>query len=84
MEIERFLSTIGPAFRIKVDGQTYSYLDYCPHKGRVITSEGFLIVDGRIRCPFHGAEFDIKSGELKVLPVSKTPCPPNCRLIPAV
>jgi len=84
MEIERFLSNGGPAFKVKLDGEYYSYLDYCPHKGRVITSEGFIIVDGKIRCPFHGAEFDLKSGKLTVPPISKTPCSPDCKLIATV
>ncbi len=74
-----------PAFSVELeDGTTAAYLDYCPHKGRPITANGFKVEHGTIVCPFHGATFDLKNGSLVKPPVSKTPCPPTCTLIKVI
>ncbi len=41
--------------------------DTCTHKGASL-SEGQIIDGGVIECPWHGARFDIKTGEVKSLP----------------
>ncbi|MGC8557623.1 MAG: Rieske (2Fe-2S) protein [Nitrososphaeria archaeon] len=70
-----------PVFVITLsDGTEVAYLDYCPHKGRPITADGFKIEGDTIVCPFHGAAFDLRNGMLIRLPVSKTPCPESCSL----
>jgi 3-phenylpropionate/trans-cinnamate dioxygenase ferredoxin component len=40
--------------------------DFCPHQGLPI-SDG-AIIDNEIECPFHGARFCIKTGEVKSPP----------------
>lgn len=49
-----------------LDGQFYAIEDYCPHQGLPL-SDG-LVSDHEIECPFHGARFCIKSGEVKAPP----------------
>ncbi|HLD20128.1 MAG TPA: non-heme iron oxygenase ferredoxin subunit [Patescibacteria group bacterium] len=41
--------------------------DTCTHKGASL-SEGQIIDGEMIECPWHGARFDIKTGEVKSLP----------------
>ena len=45
----------------EVDGQLYALEDTCPH-GPSLLSRGF-IRDGMVKCPLHGAIFDIKTGK---------------------
>jgi nitrite reductase/ring-hydroxylating ferredoxin subunit len=68
------------------EGRELAYLNGCPHKRRPLVVDGSADVrEGRyIRCQFHGAVFDLSTGELVVPPQSKTPCPENCRLVRAV
>ncbi len=49
-----------------VDGQFYAVNNVCTHSGGPL-HEG-EVVDGRVVCPWHQAEFDLKSGEVE--------CPP--------
>ena len=71
-----------PAFSVELsDGRVVAFLDYCPHKGRPITADGFSLEGDIIVCPFHRAAFDLKTGKLVREPVSKTPCPAECSLI---
>jgi Ferredoxin subunits of nitrite reductase and ring-hydroxylating dioxygenases len=80
--MEKFQFNGYPAFSLKLsDGRIVAYLDYCPHKGRPITAEGFKLEKDAIVCPFHEAAFDLKTGSLLRAPYSKTPCPPQCSLI---
>ncbi len=83
--MKRFQLNGFPAFSVELkDGTTVAYLDYCPHKGRPITANGFKLDDDTIICPFHGAIFDLKDGSLARPPVSKAPCPPKCALIKVI
>ena len=83
--MERFQLNGFPAFSVKLtDGTTVAYLDYCPHKGRPITAEGYRLENGTVVCPFHSAAFDLKTGTLVKAPVSKTPCPAQCSLIKVI
>lgn len=43
-----------------VDGQFHCIDDQCPHRGGPLGS-GWLN-DGRISCPLHGWEFDVRTG----------------------
>jgi len=45
----------------EVDGQLYALEDICPH-GAALLSRGFLW-RGMVKCPLHGAVFDIKTGK---------------------
>jgi|SRR5215475_5130492 len=45
-----------------IDGVYYAVEDTCPHAGGPL-SEG--IVEGcKVTCPWHGADFDLKTGEV--------------------
>ena len=73
-----------PIMIYEKDGKEYAWLAGCPHKKRPILAEGHEIRRDIIKCPFHGAEFSLITGELVKQPDSKTPCPPNCKLIKAI
>lgn len=81
MEFKEFTFMGYPCFMVNFNGEVHAYLNYCPHKGRPILHEGYQIQGDKIRCPFHGAVFSLRTGELVQPPVSKTPCPDPCRLI---
>ena len=49
-----------------VDGEIYAVEDFCPH-ARAFLSPGWLEGD-RIMCPLHGAEFNVKTGEVLSYP----------------
>ena len=51
-----------------VAGNFFAIDDVCPHSGGPL-SEGF-VTGHKVSCPWHGADFDLKTG--KVL------CPPAC------
>ncbi|MEM3197716.1 MAG: Rieske 2Fe-2S domain-containing protein [Conexivisphaerales archaeon] len=83
--MERFQLNGFPAFSVKLsDETTVAYLDFCPHKGRPITANGFKVERDNIVCPFHFAKFDLKTGTLVEAPISKTPCMPPCRLVKVI
>ena len=44
----------------KLDGQCYALDGRCPHRGGPL-GEG-LVENGRVSCPLHGWEFDVKTG----------------------
>jgi 3-phenylpropionate/trans-cinnamate dioxygenase ferredoxin subunit len=52
-----------------VGGEFYAFENVCTH-AYAILSEGGL-QDGRVRCPLHGALFDVRTGEPKGLPAVK-------------
>ncbi|QXJ27700.1 putative Rieske protein [Saccharolobus shibatae B12] len=72
-----------PIMIYEKDGKEYAYLAGCPHKQRPITANGYKIEGDKIICPFHNAVFSLITAELIEPPKSKTPCPPNCKLIKA-
>lgn len=43
-----------------IDGEYHAISDVCTHRGGPL-SEGFVEGD-RVTCPWHGAQYDIKSG----------------------
>ena len=49
-----------------VDGEFYAVDDLCPH-ARAFMSAGWLDGD-EIMCPLHGAQFNIKTGQVLSLP----------------
>lgn len=50
----------------KVDGKVYAFSDICTHEEANL-SDGFL--EGHcIECPWHGAQFDIRTGKVQSLP----------------
>ena len=49
-----------------VDGEFYALANVCTHDGGPL-GEGYLL-GNEIECPRHGARFDVRTGEVKVLP----------------
>ena len=52
-----------------VDGSFYSFHDCCTHQQYQLT-QGFLMGE-RLTCDFHGASFDLRTGEVKTLPATR-------------
>ncbi|MCH1771151.1 MULTISPECIES: Rieske 2Fe-2S domain-containing protein [Metallosphaera] len=78
-EIEFFEVKGYPLMIFRDEGKERIWLAGCPHKRRPLSNSQ---VNGKvIRCPFHGAEFDLSSGRLVKPPDSKTPCPNDCSLV---
>jgi|TARA_R110002020_G_scaffold29728_8_gene93790 nitrite reductase/ring-hydroxylating ferredoxin subunit len=44
-----------------LDGEYFVTADTCTH-GEASLSDGELLSDGTIECPFHGGSFDVRSG----------------------
>ena len=53
----------------QVDGEYYAFHDCCTHQQYTLT-DSFLMGD-RLTCDWHGASFDIKTGEVKALPATR-------------
>ena len=54
-----------------VDGEFFALGNTCPHRGGPL-GEGFL--EGEIvTCPWHGWQFNVKSGQNEVMPMHKVP-----------
>jgi nitrite reductase (NADH) small subunit len=53
------------------NGQLYAIGDLCPHRGAPL-SEGFL-QDGKVFCPWHCFDFDLKTGECGTVPSLHVP-----------
>lgn len=49
-----------------VDGEIYAVVNVCTHDEGPL-GEGYLLGD-EIECPRHGARFNVRTGEVKILP----------------
>lgn len=58
---ERFIVNEIEIAVFKVDGEIYALNNICPHQKSAIIYDGF-IENGRVVCPAHGWEFDLKTG----------------------
>jgi len=47
----------------KVDGNVYALSNTCPHQQTHLIYDGF-IEEGKVTCPVHGWQFDLKGGNL--------------------
>jgi nitrite reductase (NADH) small subunit len=59
----------------QVEGQFYIIDGLCPHKGGPL-SEGYL-ENGRVYCPLHGWEYDLKTGGCAEHPHKPVACHPT-------
>jgi 3-phenylpropionate/trans-cinnamate dioxygenase ferredoxin subunit len=58
-----------PVALCNVDGEFHAFEDICTHQFTHLTEGEF---EGKeIKCPLHGAKFDVVSGEAKSLPAVK-------------
>lgn len=53
-----------------VEGEYFAVSDVCTHEECSLGTEGFLD-DGVITCGCHGAQFDIKTGDVMQLPATQ-------------
>lgn len=50
-----------------LEGEYYAIEDVCTHDGGPLV-EGDVLPGGQVRCPRHGARFDIRTGEALSMP----------------
>ena len=55
---------------IQIDGKLHLIESLCPHRGHPLSESD--VRGSRLRCPLHGYEFDIDSGQLLV--ATEEPC----------
>lgn len=58
-----------PVALCNVGGELYAIEDICTHAFAYLSEGG--LEGGQIKCPLHGAKFDVKTGEAKSLPAVK-------------
>jgi 3-phenylpropionate/trans-cinnamate dioxygenase ferredoxin component len=58
-----------PVALCNVDGEFHAFEDVCTHQFTHL-SEGEFVGD-QIKCPLHGARFDVRTGEARSLPAVK-------------
>ncbi len=68
-EIKQYSVEDRPVALCNVDGVLYAFEDICTHQFTYL-SEGELVGD-QVKCPLHGARFDVKSGAARSLPAVK-------------
>lgn len=62
-EGKRFIVNDVDIAVFKIEGNVYALSNVCPHQHTTMIYDG-IIENGRIACPIHGWEFDIKSGKM--------------------
>jgi nitrite reductase/ring-hydroxylating ferredoxin subunit len=50
-----------------VDGEFCAFTKTCTHKGGPL-GEGLLLPGGVVECPFHGGQFNVRTGEVVAAP----------------
>jgi nitrite reductase/ring-hydroxylating ferredoxin subunit len=50
-----------------VDGEFCAFTNTCTHKGGPL-GEGLLLPGGVVECPFHGGQFNVRTGEVVAAP----------------
>jgi nitrite reductase/ring-hydroxylating ferredoxin subunit len=68
-EVKQYQVEDRPVALCNVDGDLYAFEDICTHQFTHL-SEGGLEGD-QIKCPLHGAKFDVKTGKALSLPAVK-------------
>lgn len=68
-EIKQYRVEDRPVALCNVDGEFHAFEDVCTHQFAHLSEGEF--VGSEIKCPLHGAKFDIKSGAAKTLPAVK-------------
>jgi 3-phenylpropionate/trans-cinnamate dioxygenase ferredoxin subunit len=68
-EIKQYRVEDRPVALCNVDGEFYAFEDVCTHQFQHL-SEGQL-TGAEVKCPLHGARFDVKNGAARSLPAVK-------------
>ena len=68
-EIKQYLVEDRPVALCNVEGEFHAFEDICTHQFTHLSEGEF--VGSEIKCPLHGAKFDVKTGAAKTLPAVK-------------
>jgi nitrite reductase/ring-hydroxylating ferredoxin subunit len=68
-EIRQYVVEDRPVALCNVAGELYAFEDICTHQYTHLSEGEF--VDSEVKCPMHGARFDVKTGAAKTLPAVK-------------
>ncbi len=68
-EVKQYQVEGRPVALCNVDGDLYALEDICTHAFAYLSEGG--LEGGQIKCPLHGAKFDVKTGAAKSLPAVK-------------
>ena len=68
-EIRQYTVEDRPVALCNVDGEFHAFEDICTHQFAHLSEGEFS--GSRVRCPLHGATFDVVTGEPKSLPAVK-------------
>lgn len=68
-EIKQYTVEDRPVALCNVDGEFHAFEDVCTHQFTHLSEGEFS--DSKVKCPLHGATFDVKTGEPKSLPAVK-------------
>lgn len=69
-EIKQYTVEDRPVALCNVGGEFHAFEDICTHQFAHL-SEGEFDGEKRVKCPLHGASFDVETGEAKSLPAVK-------------
>ena len=68
-EIKQYWVEDRPVALCNVDGEFHAFEDVCTHQFTYLTEGG--LEGAEIKCPLHGARFDVRTGQPKSLPAVK-------------
>jgi nitrite reductase/ring-hydroxylating ferredoxin subunit len=68
-EVKQYQVEGRPVALCNVDGELYAFEDICTHAFAYLSEGG--LEGWQVKCPLHGAKFDVKTGEAKSLPAVK-------------
>ena len=68
-EIRQYLVEDRFVALCSVDGEFHAFEDVCTHQFTHLSEGEFT--DSEVKCPLHGAKFDVKTGAAKSLPAVK-------------
>ena len=68
-EVKQYQIEGRPVALCNVDGELYALEDICTHAFAHLSEGG--LEGGQIKCPLHGAKFDVKTGKALTLPAVK-------------
>ena len=68
-EIQQFLVDDRFVALCNVEGEFHAFEDVCTHQFTHLSEGEFT--DSEVKCPLHGAKFDVKTGAAKSLPAVK-------------
>ena len=68
-EVKQYTVEGRPVALCNVDGEFHAFEDICTHQFAHLTDGEFE--GAEIKCPLHGAKFDVKTGKAKTLPAVK-------------